>query len=267
MATAEALMTAEEFGLLGGLHTLGDHAQTSFVIDGQPISDQQSKVFSTQLPTSAIESMEVTTGTPDAEFGDKSSLVAQITTRSGLGAGRLFGNVDKEMLQSFFAQLDAARDAPGPLLLEMTTEGGEADIGRRMALEVRLLREARAGRDGDDARVCFLGKTIVYSAGVTVMSAFPAADRWLTRDTVLLIHERKLDKTVHFAGPLRAVLAVARDLVAELENGERLERDGFADLVRGSDVGMDELMGHALTANWYVDAAEALGRGLVTGLV
>jgi hypothetical protein len=38
--------------------------------------------------------MEVVTGTPDAEFGDKSSLVANITTRSGLGSGRVFGNVD-----------------------------------------------------------------------------------------------------------------------------------------------------------------------------
>ena len=72
----------------GFFHPLGDHAQVSFVIDGQPISDQQSKVFSTQLPTSAIQSMEIVTGTPDAEFGDKTSLVAQITTRSGLGAGR-----------------------------------------------------------------------------------------------------------------------------------------------------------------------------------
>src|SRR6202165_4053883 len=77
----------------GFFHPLGDHAQASFLIDGQPISDQQSKLFSTQLPTSAIQSMQVTTGTPDAEFGDKSSLVAQITTRSGLGAGRVFGNI------------------------------------------------------------------------------------------------------------------------------------------------------------------------------
>jgi Carboxypeptidase regulatory-like domain len=78
----------------GLFHPLGDHAQSSYVIDGQPISDQQSKVFSTQLPTSAIQSMEVVTGTPDAEFGDKSSLVANITTRSGLGAPRVFGNID-----------------------------------------------------------------------------------------------------------------------------------------------------------------------------
>jgi Carboxypeptidase regulatory-like domain len=78
----------------GLFHPLGDHAQVSFVVDGQPISDQQSKVFSTQLPTSAIQGMELITGSPDAEFGDKTSLVAQITTRSGLGAPKLFGNID-----------------------------------------------------------------------------------------------------------------------------------------------------------------------------
>ena len=78
----------------GFFHPLGDHAEASFIIDGQPISDQQSKVFSTQLPTSAVQNMEVITGTPDAEFGDKTSLVAQVTTRSGLGQPGLHGNVD-----------------------------------------------------------------------------------------------------------------------------------------------------------------------------
>lgn len=78
----------------GFFHPLGDHAQVSFVIDGQPISDQQSKVFSTQLPVSAVQSMELDTGSSNAEFGDKTSLVAQITTRSGLGAKHVFGNVD-----------------------------------------------------------------------------------------------------------------------------------------------------------------------------
>src|SRR5579862_3487840 len=78
----------------GFFHPLGDHAQASFLIDGQPISDQQSKVFSTQLPVSAVQSMEMTTGSPNAEFGDKTSLVAAVTTRSGLGAGRVFGNID-----------------------------------------------------------------------------------------------------------------------------------------------------------------------------
>jgi hypothetical protein len=78
----------------GFFHPLGDHAEVSFVIDGQPISDQQSKVFSTQLPSSAVQNMELTTGSPAAEFGDKTSLIANVTTRSGLGSGHMFGNYD-----------------------------------------------------------------------------------------------------------------------------------------------------------------------------
>lgn len=77
----------------GFFHPLGDHAQVSFVIDGQPISDQQSKVFSTQLPLNAVQSMEMITGTPNAEFGDKTSLVVNTVTQSGLGKGRVFGSL------------------------------------------------------------------------------------------------------------------------------------------------------------------------------
>lgn len=78
----------------GSFHPSGDHAQVSYLIDGQLISDQQSKIFSTSLPTSAIQSMELITGSPGAEFGDKTSLVAQVTTRSGLGSGKVFGDID-----------------------------------------------------------------------------------------------------------------------------------------------------------------------------
>jgi outer membrane cobalamin receptor len=77
----------------GFFHPLGDHAQVSFSVDGQPISDQQSKLFSTQLPLNAIESMELITGAPDAEFGDKTSLVVNAVTRSGLGKGKPFGSI------------------------------------------------------------------------------------------------------------------------------------------------------------------------------
>lgn len=77
----------------GFFHPLGDHAQVSFIVDGQPISDQQSKVFSTQLPANAIQSMQLITGAPDAQYGDKSSLVVNATTKSGLGS-RPFGSVE-----------------------------------------------------------------------------------------------------------------------------------------------------------------------------
>ena len=80
----------------GFFHPLGDHAQVSFVIDGQPISDQQSKVFSTQIPADAIQSMELITGAPDAQYGDKSSLVVNATTRSALGVTKTFGSVTSQ---------------------------------------------------------------------------------------------------------------------------------------------------------------------------
>ncbi len=68
----------------GFFHPLGDHAQTSYVVDGQPINDQQSKQFSTQLPANALQAMELITGGVNAEFGDKTSLVVNAQTRSGL---------------------------------------------------------------------------------------------------------------------------------------------------------------------------------------
>ena len=78
----------------GFFHPLGDHAQTTFVIDGQPVSDQQSKLFSTQIPLNALQGMELITGSPEAQYGDKTSLVVNATTRSGLGATKPFGSLE-----------------------------------------------------------------------------------------------------------------------------------------------------------------------------
>lgn len=50
----------------GLFHGLGDHAQNSFSIDGQPVTDQQSKVFSNQLPSNSIQSIQVISGAPPA---------------------------------------------------------------------------------------------------------------------------------------------------------------------------------------------------------
>ncbi len=77
----------------GLFHGLGDHAQNSFSLDGQPITDQQSKVFSNQIPTEAVQSLTVISGAPTAEFGDKTSLVIVATTRSGQGFKTPHGSV------------------------------------------------------------------------------------------------------------------------------------------------------------------------------
>jgi hypothetical protein len=77
----------------GLFHGLGDHAENSFSVDGQPITDQQSKVFSNQIPLDSIQSLEAVSGGPPAEYGDKTSLVIKVTTRSGLGVTKPTGSV------------------------------------------------------------------------------------------------------------------------------------------------------------------------------
>jgi hypothetical protein len=84
-------VTADSNGMF---HGLGDHAENSFSVDGQPITDQQSKAFSNQLPETAVQSMQVIEGAPPAEYGDKTSLVIQVTTRSGQGMTKPTGQIN-----------------------------------------------------------------------------------------------------------------------------------------------------------------------------
>ena len=90
MTLASPGIAADSNGLF---HGLGDHAENSFSVDGQPITDQQSKVFSNQIPVDAVQSLEVIDGAPPAEYGDKTSLVIDVTTRSGQGMTTPHGEV------------------------------------------------------------------------------------------------------------------------------------------------------------------------------
>ena len=96
-SSATSLVTLVSPGIAadsnGNMHALGDHAQTAFSIDGQAVTDQTSKVFSNQIPADSIQSLEVISGAPPAEFGDKTSLVIKVTTRSGLGVTTPTGSV------------------------------------------------------------------------------------------------------------------------------------------------------------------------------
>ncbi len=77
----------------GLFHGIGDHAENSFSVDGQPITDQQSKVFSNQIPLDSVQSMEVISGAPPAEYGGKTSVVIVATTRSGQGVTTPHGSL------------------------------------------------------------------------------------------------------------------------------------------------------------------------------
>ena len=84
----------------GFFHPIGDHAQTQFSIDNQPVTDQQSRVYSNQISPDAVQSMEVITGVAPAEYGDKSSLVVHIVTKSGLDQPKPTGSVVRHSARS-----------------------------------------------------------------------------------------------------------------------------------------------------------------------
>lgn len=171
----------------------------------------------------------------------------------------LVGRVDEQMVQRFAEQMGKAEDGEGDIVVEMTTLGGDAELGRRLALDVAEARE-RLNR-----RIVFLGKTAVYSAGVTVMAAFPREDRFLAADCVLLIHCRKLVEKVELSGPIRTSLPQLDALKAQIELGIKLEEASFRQLIEDSDVGLDALFEKALS-DWYVTAEEAVRRRLVAGI-
>jgi hypothetical protein len=77
-------------------HPQGEHADTTFSIDGQPISDQQTRIFSNAISANAVQSMEVINGVPPAEYGDKASLVVRTTTKSGLGIREPTGSISAD---------------------------------------------------------------------------------------------------------------------------------------------------------------------------
>lgn len=100
----------------GLFHGMGDHAENSFSVDGQPITDQQSKVFSNQIPLDSVQSLEVIEGAPPAEYGGKTSLVI---AANRLGATRL------QLLSQTFVEsglqrvtsFTCLRRGPAPFLL------------------------------------------------------------------------------------------------------------------------------------------------------
>jgi ATP-dependent protease ClpP protease subunit len=113
-----------------------------------------------------------------------------------------------------------------------------------------------------DCRFVFLGKAAIYSAGTTFMSFFARENRYLTRGTRLMIHERKLSKQLTIDGPLTTCVATVRATLHEIESSIEIQNEGFQNLIVGSKVTMEEVLLKA-SANWYLEAEEAVSLGLV----
>lgn len=172
---------------------------------------------------------------------------------------QLYGTVDDMMYAKFLDGL-AAAPTDGPLVVSITTLGGDPEMARAMGDSIRLLREY-TGREA-----LFLGKVAVYSAGATFMSAFPVEKRFLTKNSRLMIHERLMTSTVQLSGPLNTLSPVLNAKLNEIEDSIRIQDEGFADLVRGSRVSLNELKQRA-PHNWYIEANKACDLGLVLDVI
>ena len=172
---------------------------------------------------------------------------------------QLHGPVDGSMYESFKFQL-AAAPVDGPLVVSITTLGGDPEMARAMGDNIRLLR------DYTDRETLFLGKVAVYSAGATFMSAFPVHSRFLTRHSRLMIHERQMQSSIQLNGPLNTLRYALEAKLHEIQDSIAIQEEGFRDLVTGSKVDLEDLKDKA-RSNWYIEADEARDLGLVLDVI
>jgi hypothetical protein len=162
----------------------------------------------------------------------RSSLAITRETAASL-AGRVGTGMSEKTLWMLHGRL-AARDA-------------EHAARRRTAAQDALWRYAKAA---------------IYSAGTIFMRFFSIENRYLTRGTRLMIHERKLDKQVHINGPLTTCVAPVTAALHEIEAFITIQNEGFENFIRGSKVTFDEVLRRA-PGNWYIEANEAKALELV----
>jgi hypothetical protein len=172
----------------------------------------------------------------------------------------LSGVVDYDMYVSFRQQFNNAADRKF-VVIELSTLGGDPEVARMMGEDVRFASETEP-----DRRFVFLGKAVIYSAGTTFMSFFARNNRYLTRGTRLMIHERKLAKTLVIDGPLTSCLATVRATLNEIECSIAIQNEGFQNLVVGSNVTLDQVIDRA-PSNWYLEAEEARNLGLIEAVL
>jgi len=98
----------------------------------------------------------------------------------------------------FREQLEAVGDETD-ITIEVTTPGGDADCARRICVDIRIAREHC------DKSFWFAGRSTVYSAGASIMAAFPRERRFLSCNCVLKIHERKMKKEMKFDSAIARV--------------------------------------------------------------
>ena len=197
------------------------------------------------------------TKTPDTETPDTKTLTA---ADFAVPTVLLAGTVDYEMYRDFRRQISKA-PCDGLVVVELTTLGGDPEVARMMGEDIRF-KTAMNPR----CRYVFLGKAAIYSAGTTFMSFFTRRNRYLTPGTRLMIHERKLAKELTINGPLTTCIATVKATLHEIECSIAIQNEGFANLVEGSTVTLDQVIERA-PYNWYIEGEEAHRLGLIEAVI
>ena len=93
------------YGSLKQLHIRQDHANLQFRIDGVPIPDTVSSTFSDVIAPRAWERADIILGGMEAQYGNKSTAIVDITsksgTRPGFGSVQMFGGQNETINPSF----------------------------------------------------------------------------------------------------------------------------------------------------------------------
>jgi outer membrane receptor for ferrienterochelin and colicins len=104
---AEVLQTVPSvvYGGLGQTHIRQDHANQQFRIDGVPIPEGVSSTFTDVISPRMWERADIILGGMEAQYGNKTAIVVDITSKSGTkpGFGSLqgFGGANQEVTPSF----------------------------------------------------------------------------------------------------------------------------------------------------------------------
>jgi hypothetical protein len=93
------------YGALKQLHIRQDHANMQFRIDGVPIPDTVSSTFSDVITPRAWERADIILGGMEAQYGNKTAAIVDITSKSGtkpgFGSVQMFGGSNETVNPSF----------------------------------------------------------------------------------------------------------------------------------------------------------------------
>ncbi|MBU6480197.1 MAG: TonB-dependent receptor [Nitrospirae bacterium] len=104
---AQVLQTVPSvvYGALGETHIRQDHANQQFRIDGVPIPEGVSSTFTDVISPRMWERADIILGGMEAQYGNKTALVVDITSKSGtrppFGSIQLFGGSNQTVNPSF----------------------------------------------------------------------------------------------------------------------------------------------------------------------